>query len=137
MFEEFSPEAEQMHTAHAHTTTYAYTNNLGGIDIADEGMWRASDIMSTVKMHYSIPTEIEKLDHTKETIYTDNLKVVGDGGIIKLVNDKDECIEIYNAQETGRKVSEMMNKAFNLSTDTPIDRAFRKQLLDFLKECGF
>lgn len=27
--------------------------------------------------------EIEKLDHIKETIYTDNLKIVGDGGMIE------------------------------------------------------
>lgn len=142
MFEEFSPEAEQMHTAHAHTVTYAYTNEQGGIDIGSN-MWQARDTISdtaawsTVAMHYSVPTEIEKLDGTKETIYTDNIKVIGDNGTIKLVNDKGESIEIYNEQEVGRKVDQMMNKAFNLSTDTPIDRAFRKQLLEFLKESGF
>lgn len=135
MFEDFSPEAQQMH-AHNHTTTYTYMANVNGIGITNDGMWRVSEAVSN-KFHYSVQTEIEKLDHTKETIYTDNLKVIEDSGIIKLVNDKDECIEIYNVQETGRKVFEMIDKASDLPVGTPMDRAFKKQLLEFLKECGF
>ena len=136
MFEDFSPEAQQMHALN-HTITYAYAANINGIGTANDDMWRVSEAVSNANWHYNVQTEIEKLDHTKEAIYTDNLRIVSDGGIIKLVNDKDECIEIYNAQETGHKVAEMISKASNLPVSTPIDRAFRKQLLEFLKECGF
>ena len=114
--------------AHNHTTTYAYTTDINRMGVVNDSMWR---------VNYCVPAEIEKLDHTKETIYTDNLKVIGDGGIIKLINDKDECIEIYNAQETERKVFEMIDKASDLPVGTPMDRAFKKQLWEFLKECGF
>lgn len=135
MFENFSPEAQQIHT-HNHAT-YTYTTSINEIGITNDGMWRVSEAVSNPKFQYCVPAEIEKLDHTKETISTDNLRVIEDKGVVKLVNDRDECVEICNAQETERKVSKMIDKASNLPANTPIDRAFRKQLSEFLKECGF
>lgn len=127
MFDEWSPEAEQV-TAHTHTYTFNVDRNT--VVYSD-----ISDCVSYATTSYFV-TNIKDICGEEHTIKTNNLKIELKDGELYLSNDNNEQIHLCGAATTEKKLNELKSLASKLPEETMIDKLVKKQIFELFESGG-
>lgn len=127
MFNEWSPEAEQLN---AHNRIYTLNIDRNTIAYSD-----INDCVSYTTTSY-FTTNIKNINGEEHTIRTNNLKIELKDGELYLSNDDNEQIHLCGAATTEKKLNELKSLASKLPEETMIDKLVKKQIFELFESGG-